>query len=1082
MLTLVHSNSMQALAERLAERLAGAAADVLEPEVVVVPSAGVARWLKYRLAERHGVCANVEFPYPAQFIWRLFASLLPEVPDTSPFDASVMTWRLYGLLGRLSSERPDLPPAFGRLHAYLTRSDARGRLELASRIAALFDQYLVYRPDWLQRWAAAQAVLPGLDEDEAWQAALWRELLRLSGARPGPHPKEAFFARLAEAGAAAALPQRISLFAVPVLPPLYLEIFARLARHVDVVVHVLNPCAEFWTDIVAERELARLALQGETAAAYRDVGQPLLASWGRQARDNLALLSVLGGEDDTDDVADFRPPAGDTLLRRLQRAIVELSDLDGAALPLAAGDRSLQVHACHSLTRQLEVLHDQLLDLFQARPDLRPGDVVVMTPDLDAAAPLVDAVFGAAPRQRFIPYAVTGRARPDASPLVRAFDALLGLPSARFEAAALFDLLQTPPLARRFDLQEDDLERIRTWLQEAGVRWGRDAGHRAELGLPREARHTWAEGLARLLLGYALPGEGQRLHAGLLPLDDLEGSQALALGRLARFIAQAAVLAGELAQPRPMAEWAATLTGLVGRLFAPGEREQPEAERLRAAIVSLAESAGAAGLNEALPVAVVRAALQDVLAANAPGAVPAGGVTFCGIGTLRGLPYRVVCLLGLDDGAFPRTPAALEFDLMARRPRLGDRARRDDDRGSFLDALMAAGDVFYLSYTGRSQRDNAPLPPSVLVTELLDYLGRCVAGGRAALQARLVTEHPLQPFSRRYFSGELFSYADEYLAAARAAAAPGPAAAGPLIAAPLPPAQAEWRRVDLDRLLRFLRHPVRYLLRERLRIELAQAEEELSDVEPFLLERPAAWRLGERLLRLRLGGASGEEMRGVALAGGELPHGVVGEIILARELEEVNRFAALLERLRPAQVREPLPFEFVLGEFTLCGTLAGLHAGGLFGQRLARRGAADLLEAWLGHLVLNHLGPAGGRVTTWLNQDLVTELAPLPDAAAHLAVLLELYWQGLHTPLPFPPRSALALVFEGPARAAATWCGNDFQPGEAADPWYRLAYGGVLDALPAGFEETAAAVLGPLRALCREQETGMLGAPAEGKP
>jgi exodeoxyribonuclease V gamma subunit len=1075
MLTLIHSNSMHALEERLAGRLADAAAGVLEPEVVVVPSSGVARWLKYRLADRHGVCANVAFPYPAQFIWRLFARLLPEVPETSPFDARVMAWRLYGLLGRLPGSA-----VFARLHAYLARSDARGRLELAQRIAALFDQYLVYRPDWLQRWAAGQTVLPGPDDDETWQAALWRKLLRATGTRHGAHPKEAFFAKLAETGAAPALPRRVSLFAIPVLPPLYLEIFARLARHVDVDLYVLNACAEFWADIVAGRELARLALKGEVAAAYRDVGQPLLASWGRQARDNLALLSALGGEDNTDDLPDFRPPPGDTLLRRLQRAIVELADLEGAGLAVAADDRSLQVHACHSLTRQLEVLHDQLLDLFQTRPGLRPGDVVVMTPDLDAAAPLIDAVFGAAPRQRFIPYAITGRTRPDASPLVRAFDALLTLPAARFEAAALFDLLQAPPLARRFGLEEEDLERIRTWLQDADVRWGRDADHRAALGLPREARHTWAEGLARMLLGYALPGEGLRLHAGLLPLDDLEGSQALPLGRLARFIGQAAALAAELPRPRPMTEWAATLMGVVGRFFAPEEHEQPETDRLRAAIASLAADAGAAGLDEAVPLAVVRAALQEALAANAPGAAPAGGVTFCGIGPLRGLPYRVVCLIGMDDGAFPRNPAPLEFDLMARRPRLGDRARRDDDRGSFLDALMAAGEVFYLSYTGRSQRDNAPLTPSVLVTELLDYLGRCVAGGRAAVQARLVTEHPLQPFSRRYFTGELFSYADEYLAAARAAAAPGAATAAPLITVPLPPAGAEWRRVSLDQLIRFLRHPVRFLLRERLRIELAQAEEELPGTEPFLLERTAAWRLADRLLRLRLAGVPEEEIRRAALAGGELPHGVVGQLSLETELGEVTRFAALLARLRPVTVHEPLAFELTLGEFTLCGTLAGLHAGGLFGHRLARRGPGDLSGAWLNHLVLNHLAPVGvGRVTTWLNRDVLTELAPPQDAAAHLSALLELYWRGLHSPLPFFPRSALALVFDGSAKAAAaTWGGNDYQPGESADPWYRLAYGGVLDTLPAGFEEIAAAALEPLRELCREQEVAML---AEGE-
>ncbi|HET9700944.1 MAG TPA: exodeoxyribonuclease V subunit gamma, partial [Burkholderiales bacterium] len=524
MLKIIQSNRIDRLSEELAAAIQRPSAGLdLRAEVVVVPHSGLARWLKYRIADARGICANVEFPYPAQFLWQLMSRVVPGIPERSPFDAEVMAWRIFSRLEALP-EDPEAAP----LRAYGAARDARERLALARRIAAVFDAYLVHRPDWLRAWAEGRLIGLEPPQTERWQAWLWRELLRASGTLFAEHPRARFFAeleRLRRRGSdpASLLPPAISVFGVPLLPPLYLGMFVELSRYVDVSCYVLNPCREYWADILAERDLARLRLKGDAAAEHAEVGHPLLASWGRQPRDNLALFAALMGEEGVEEAERFEAPAAESLLGRLQRSIVELQDLRGAAIPLAEADPSLRIHVCHSLTRELEVLQDQLLHLFETLPDLRPADVVVMTPELDAAAPVIEAVFGTVPPERRIPYAITGRAAPDAAPVLKAFLDLLALPDSRFEAATVVDLLQVSAVARRFGLSEDELAQIRTWLREAGVRWGRDAAHRRGLGLPEETRHTWAEGLSRLLLGYALPGGGEHLFAGLLPYDELEG-------------------------------------------------------------------------------------------------------------------------------------------------------------------------------------------------------------------------------------------------------------------------------------------------------------------------------------------------------------------------------------------------------------------------------------------------------------------------------------------------------------------------------------------------------------------------------
>lgn len=1087
MLKLVQSNRLEILADNMLATWPEPAVGDLRPQTIVVPSAAIARWLKYAIADRKGVCCNIDFPYPAQFIWRTFADVLPEIPATSPFDAGSMAWRLYERFGDLGGESDGDSggdQTLAPLRAYLARADARGRMDLARRVAGLLDRYLVLRPDWLQAWREGRLLGLAPLETERWQAHLWRELLiGMTGIEQ--HPKETVFAELARLEAtgsdlSAILPARINVFGVPLLPPLYCEIFWRLSRFTEMVFFTLNPCREYWADIVSERDLTRMALEDRSKAEFREVGHPLLASLGRQRRDNLALLVAISGEEGVAEQDAFAAPTGGALLHRLQRSILDLDDF-AAGRDADFGDGSIRIHACHSLTRQLEVLHDQLLARFEACRDLRPTDIVVMAPDLDAAAPIIDAVFGTAPARRFIPYAITGRRRADTTPLLHAFATLLTLGASRFDAATIFGLLQSPAIARRFGFDESGLEQISDWLRETGVRWGLDARHRQGHGLPAETRHTWADGIARLLLGYALPGEGMRTFGGLLPCDDVEGNLALALGRLARALSEMSQLAGTLQIAHRVADWEQIFYRIIQTFFAPEEAEHAELARLRRAIAAVAEEAAAAGISQSIAqsvdVGVIADAIAIQLAAGAPGAVPSGAVTFCGIEALRGIPYRVVCLIGLDDGTFPRNAAPLEFDLMTARPRLGDRARRDDDRGCFLDALLAARDVFYLSYSGRGLRDNAPLPPSIVVGELVDYLGRGFPGGRDAAMRELAIEHPLQPFSERYFQGgRLFSYASEYLATARAASDPvaEKSLLRGLFDGALPAPGDEWRRVDLERLVRFFRHPVKFLLHDRLRIELYDADDEMPAAEPFVLERQAGWKLSARLLAMHRQGLAEDDIARAASAGAELPHAFAGSVALKQQREQVAQFAALLESLEPADRRAPLSFEFDAAGIIVTGVLDGLSDAGLFGSRLAKRGVFDLLNAWLRHLVLNCVKPQGVEtITRWLTQDFLLTFTPPNDAKALLDALLELYWRGLHSPLLFLPRSALALIESGESEALKKWASEWGTP-ENSDPWYRLLFGEARADLPEEFEALAKRILDPLFAHLDQTEVETL--------
>ncbi|MFN3985849.1 MAG: exodeoxyribonuclease V subunit gamma [Rhodocyclaceae bacterium] len=776
MLSLAFSNRQEVLLGAMLERLSELRPGPLGVREVIVPNSAMRRAVELAVADREGVAADLAFSYPAQWVWTQIGRVVA-VPEVSPFSPARLAWRVFALLGDAAAWA-----AQPRLAAYLGGADAVMRFELAERIARLFDNYITYRPQWLAEWSAGRR-LPGLAdserEDEAWQAALWRRLTAEMGIA-AEHPMAAFFRAVEQAGpqAAPGLPEEVQVFCLPALPPLYLDILRKLSRWMNVRMYVLNPCREYWFEIVPERRLSWLI--GQQRALYHEVGNRLLANWGRQTQAAIDLLFEDGAEAEVED-SRFVASGRASLLGAVQDAILELEDPPPGSVALAPADRSIEVHLCHSLTRELEVLHDRLLGLFAGSRAPRADEVLVVTPDLERAAPLIEAVFGAAPPERRIPWRISGLGETRANPVARVLDQALGLLGGRMPASEVFGLLQLDPVAERFGLDGEDLARVHDWLERAGVRWGLDGAHRASLGLPHSDAHTFGDGLHRLFLAYAW-GDGEAeevgqgsdegeagggVFAGRIGAANPEGAAAALLGRLWRYVDSLRVLQRACAEEGDIHAWRARLFELLDRLVAPSLTWADDLRAVRGAISALhadaaAASAGGGGADAAadplrLPLALLHTRVRAVLDEAARGGVATGVVTFTAISSLRNLPHKVICAVGLDDDAFPGSDRPAEFDLMVRRPARGDRQRALDERNLFLDLLLAAREVLHLSFTGRSVRDNSEKPPSVLVDELLDYCARLTCADHrdpaalAQARRRLVVEHPLQGFSPRYF-------------------------------------------------------------------------------------------------------------------------------------------------------------------------------------------------------------------------------------------------------------------------------------------------------------------------------------------
>ncbi|MBN1614074.1 MAG: exodeoxyribonuclease V subunit gamma [Deltaproteobacteria bacterium] len=1106
-LNVYTANYLEVLLDGLAALLREPLSQPLAREIVVVQSRGMERWISLELARRLGICANIRFPFPRAFVYEMFTAVLSDKPPAEAFDPEVAAWRILGLLPGCMER-----PAFADLRCYLGDDDAaleRKRFQLARRIAEVFDQYLIYRPEMILGWEGGEAA----DAEAPWQAELWRGLVSRG---QGDHPAalfQAFRKRIGETDLSESnLPERVSLFGISSLPRFYMECLAALSSRIPVNLFLMNPSRQFWGEIRSGREIGRiferLGRYGDGAdgedALYLEEGNSLLASLGVQGREFFSFIAETACEQRED----FTDPGDGTLLHCIQSDILDLRDRGADGTPkktLFPRDRSVQVHVCHSPMREVEVLRDNLLAFFDQNPELLPGDVAVMMPDIDAYAPLIQAVFDVPEGEPEggkgirIPFSIADRALRSENGIAAALIRILELAGSRLGAPEVLELLDVPSLRAAFDIDEQALERIAGWIEEARIRWGKSERDLQALGLPMAGENTWEAGLDRLLLGYALPGDGERLFMGILPFDGIGGSDGPVLGSFLEFRDDLFGVLDGLAAPRTLSAWSGCLRAIVERFFRSLTSDDEEGRLvLYRLLTRLEEMQERSGFEDVVNLDVIQAWLVQSLDLEGFGqGFLTGGVTFCALLPMRSIPFRILCLLGMNSDIFPRRDRSFGFDLIAKHPRPSDRSRRGDDRYLFLEALLSAREKLIISYVGRSLKDNSPMPPSVVVSELLDYIDRGFAlpstgdseappgtdrmasdgpdrkSDREGVLGWVITEHRLQAFSPAYFQGDerLFSYSEENRRAAAALIDRRPHSPV-FLDVPLPETDGGDNTLNVEDLLQFFSHPARFFIRRRLLFSLREDGDEMKDTEDFHVEGLERYGLEQVMVQREIEGRDFRAFYPAARASGRLPQGVVGRCHYHRLGAGVRSFAAAVRRHLEGGALPPMPVDIEVAGFRILGSIDNLYGTGRVSFRHARLKPRDHLRAWICHLLLNLLPESPcSRISVLLGRDGSFRYEPLGEAPAILERLLEHYRDGLCRPLPFLPESSWAYmdaVFlkgkspqEGLKAARSVW-ENAFGRSESADPYLGLCFGKADPLAGDEFQGLAGSILGPL--------------------
>jgi exodeoxyribonuclease V gamma subunit len=1047
------------LADGLGALLANPLTDPFAQELVLVPARGVERWLSQRLSHvlgrgtgsqaGDGVCAGVEFRSPGSLIAEIsgITGTLNDDAD-DPWSPDAMAWPLLEVIDR-SLDAPwcrTLATHLGHFAATEAEAELRRgrRFSVARRLAGLFASYARQRPQLLMDWLDNS---PGdLDEDLAWQPPLWRALVAAVPADP-PHVRhEKTLARLRSGPAD--LPARLSLFGHTRLARTDVQLLDALSAHHDLHLWLPHPSDQLWRALAGTH--GAIARREDTS--HRAVDHPLLATLGRDLRE---LQRSLPADPRTDEylAGDARP---DTLLGWLQSDIAA-NDVRPQGRTLAAEDRSVQVHNCHGPARQVDVLREVLLGLLQDDPTLEPRDILVMCPDIETYAPLIvadfglgDVVHGAHPAHR-LRVRLADRSLTQTNPLLGVASQLLALASSRVTASEVLSFAQAAPVRARFGFTDDDLEDISRWVRQANIRWGFDQEHR-RLYHVDFVHNTWRFGIDRVLAGVAMSDDSHAWIDSTLPLDDVSSNRVQLAGQFAEFIERLQRAVDSLSGARPLHQWLTALAAGVAMLAHTNDSDMWQTSQMEREFAQALADAGPRG-DTLLRLPDIRALLDGRLSGRPTRAnFRTGTLTVCTMVPMRSVPHRVVCLVGLDDGVFPRVGVVDGDDALARVPMTGERDIRSEDRQLLLDAVCSATEKLVITYTGANEYSGQPRPPAVPLAELLDTVDTTTT---AKIRERVVIEHPLQPFDiRNVMPGKLvphvpFSFDPTVLRAARASAAER-CEEPKFISGPLPPPPAG--DVILADLVGFFKDPVKGFFRA-LEFTLPRDVDGVQDAMPVDINNLEEWTVGDRMLGDILRGMTPDQARQAEWRRGTLPPGQLGW----RKATEIRDQAALLAgaalQHRGADTRAyDVDFDLGAGR-RLTGTVSPVYGERLVSVTYSKLDGKHLLESWIPLLALIAHDPGRDWSAVCIGRPKrgTTPRAdglgrPDGDAVAVLRDLVAIYDAGRREPLPLPVKTSYAWAAarhygDDPIREAEYRWKSERYPGEDDAPAHVRAWG-----------------------------------------
>ena len=1007
--------------------------DPFQPNRIVVQSRGMSDYLKKKLTAKRGVLCNLDLPFLNNFVNDILENSLDDPPEIDFFQPEIMCWNIYSILEEIESKYPIL-------QNYIDGSNEElKRFQLADKIANVFDNYQIYRPHLLLKWEQGD-----ISKNEKWQAEIWCKLAEEHVSRA-----RGFYQFITDSEVNVEINQSpINVFGVSTLPPLYIQFFKKLSKSVDV--HFFK-----FSWLPDNDDLSLTRDEGEYSELFRfDLKQSIaqqdnqfLESNGKTGLEFELLLR------NTADKCKITRTDNDKdhLLARFQKSI--LNDRDSI---LICKDDSIQIHKVHNKIREVETLYNSLLNILDKDSTITPGDITVIIPEIEEYIPYIKAVFNRYDEKndKHLPFRIADQTVLSFQKFVETFTDLLDIKNSRFKASYILKILENDMVRETFDIEEEELELINKWVEESGIRWGIDEKHHQKYGHSEFKENSWQFGLDRMLLGYAMSNETQ-LYSDILPYDEIEGQNSNTLGNFISFVKELINIDEKFRNKYTHQKWYQIIIELIDTFFISDNENYGYTFELKNRLENLFDKIDVNDGKFGIDV-MANYLKSNLISESSSRGYFRGEITIGSTQHLHGIPARVVCLLGLNQGQFPRIDNQLSFDIYKDQEWLGDRSKRNEDRDIFLRSLMAAQNYFYVSYIGYNEK-NEELPPSSIVSDLFDFLRDSADSDQQfeKLQDNIHINHKLKSYAPEYFKEQdkLISYFEDDLEAARVLQQTDRTRkffnSDEGLSFDEEPIEEE---IDVQDLIKFFKNPAKFFTRRRLGLKYpSDKDREIDDLEPIDLDGLDNYTMDSTILNGIIEEKEQEEAYQILKGEGKLPVKNRSQTVFDEHYQYLNQEfnkkyseidtspLELIKKVDDHYIKIEVDSKIIHGNFTSVYDNMNIF------WRPGKLKGKNAVEMWVNHLLLSIALDKEVKTLAFYKDksDYICYLIqpiPLELAKKGLKNMVEIYCKGQKQPLPFFPNSSYK-KYQGEGTSKA-WGGDSYKgiPGEYDDKYVQLYF------------------------------------------
>lgn len=1032
MLHLYKSNRLEWLAEKLSDSLYSAGnIHPLQSDLIIVPNRDNARWLQFKIAEQNIISANIQYLLPAEWMWNKIRHIHPDIPKELATDKNPLKWALMSLL--MNGKIPEKATLLKNYAATFGEGEkAERHLQLSNLIASVFDKYLVHRPDMILEWDQGGAVSE--NSQEQWQISLWNRLTdqldRLYSSKLQYHRPalwKEMLLNMQNEETTNYLIQNFWVFNPGKLPEPLVEMLVAYASKIHV--HIFN------------HQL--LDLKDEDYNSDQFLADMLDEEISSEKSYHFYLSEY---NIDYDQHKHFEKRSESSFLHLMQNRLLYSYGNKTNELTVFP-DQSVSIHSCHSKLREIETLHNYILNCIENSDSIYPDDIVVVSPDMDKYAPYIKAVFGTKDGDLpIIPYSIGEKSINEKKNTYSLLESILEFIDSRWFPNDFMDILHSGPIMEKFDLSDTDVSMIRRWISDNHVTWGMDSDHRKEENQPENKTNTFRASLNRLWFGslFELPDfemiENIPAYYGI---DTTEKEEVLA--RFSAFLNLLNKIRIETGTDRTMSEWSEYGVSWIDQLFSINSEENLLFDLIEL-VRSPYDQSRLCDFDEKVPYRIFK---KEVLAAikenRSATASLTSGVVFSSMVPMRNIPFKIVAMIGLNEDEFPRKINTPEFDLIQNSPTSRETTVKDEDRHLFLQYVMAPSEKLFISYIGRSIIDNEKIQPSVILEKWMDRIEE-VCGVE---MYDLIREESLNGFSAAQYK-EKRSYSNIY-ADVTASLNKNNKRAGNYSG--LPESREKSQNViKITDLESFFKNPLKFFVMQSHNIRLSDFDDRLGK-ETFVPDALLSYKLTAPALNWIESGISKDSAKNLLLRTGIVPDDFLGHQTAETIIEQSEEILTLISEETGSFKKTRINISYSLNNKTIEGYVESYSKDKYYDIFLSAKSGKNLIIAWLRYLLLlNHqkknfienrvLMNAKKDGGEWLS------FSPVENPFEILKNLIEIYLNGVKKPFLFAPKTSLIFskiqheenLEKAIQLAESEWFGN-FVIAENSDPVYQLWFG-----------------------------------------